>query len=93
MILARVDGQVVATTCHPTLCAWRKLICQPLDEEGSPLGHPVLALDNLGAGMHQTVLLTTDGKGIRERLGNEHSPARFLTIGIVDEAPHGKTIP
>jgi microcompartment protein CcmK/EutM len=49
------------------------------------VGDPVLAVDSLGAGAGTRVILTSDGLGLRELLGNERSPARWWTLGIVDE--------
>lgn len=85
MLLCRVDGSAVSTIHHPSLDGWRLLLCQPLMDDGSERGDPVLALDCQGAGMHQRVLLTTDGKGIRERVGVDRCPARFMTLAILDD--------
>lgn len=85
MIVARVDGSAVATVKHPSLEGWRLAICQPVDEDGKEIGTPLLALDGLGAGLHQRVIITTDGRSIRERLHDPHSPARHLVIEIADD--------
>lgn len=77
---------MVAATCHGSLCGWRLLVCQPVDENGSDLGAPVIALDQLGAGMHQQVILSSDGKGAQELTGDKHSPARYFTIGVLDHS-------
>lgn len=84
MLLARVEGSVVSTVRHPSLRGWRLLICQPTDEQGNDLDAPLLALDNLGAGMHQTVVLTCDGKSVREKVGDPYSPARYMVMAIAD---------
>ncbi len=85
MILARVDGSAVASIKHPSLDGWRLAICQPIDEEGTEIGLPILALDSLGAGKNQRVIITTDGRSIRERVHDAHSPARHLVIEIADD--------
>jgi microcompartment protein CcmK/EutM len=85
MFMARVDGSAVATVKHPSLAGWRFAICQPLDENGDDLGAPLLALDGLGAGLHQRVIITTEGRSIRERVHDPHSPARHLIIEIADD--------
>lgn len=95
MIIGRVEGNVVSTIYHPSLRGWRLLICQPLDESGEPYGYPVLSLDDLGAGEGQRVIITSDGKSVREKLGDPHTPARYMTIAILDEvstAETGKTL-
>ena len=85
MILARVDGKAVSTISHASLTGFKLLICQPIDETGADTSEPILAVDSLGAGMHQRVLITTDGAGIRDRVGNEHSPIRYWTNAVLDD--------
>jgi microcompartment protein CcmK/EutM len=87
MILARIDGTIVATTCHPSMVGRRTVICQPLDEQGRDAGTPVLAVDPLGAGLHQRVVLSTDGVATRKLVGDPKTPLRNLIIGLVDSAP------
>jgi microcompartment protein CcmK/EutM len=90
MTLARVDGVIVATICHPSMHGCRTVVCQPLDEQGRDEGAPLLALDPHGAGLHQCVLLSTDGSATRELVKDPKSPLRNLIIGVVDaEAPAG----
>ncbi len=84
MLLARIDGTIVATACHPSLRGHRTVICQPLDPDGRDEGTPVLAIDPLGAGLHQRVVLSTDGSATRKLVGDPKSPLRNLVIGIVD---------
>lgn len=85
MILARVDGVIVSTVCHPSLVGHRSVICQPLDEQGREEGAPILAIDPLSAGQHQRVLVSTDGSHTRNLVKNQKSPLRNIIMGIVDE--------
>lgn len=85
MVHARVDGSVVSTIAHPSMCGRRTVICQPLDADGNDDGIPVLAVDPYGAGLHQTVVLSTDGSTTRILVGDSHSPLRNLIIGLVDD--------
>jgi len=87
MILARVDGNIVATVCHPSARGHRLVICQPLGPDGGEAGMPVLAVDPLGAGLHQRVILSTDGSTTRERVNDPKSPLRNIIIGIADDNP------
>ena len=84
MLLARVDGSAVSTISHPSLKGRKILICQPIDEEENEISEPILAIDALGAGLHQRVLITTDGPGIREKIHQEYSPIRYWTNAVVD---------
>ncbi len=92
MLLARVEGNLVATRKHPSYDGWRLVICQPIGSAGKPEGTPVIAIDSHGAGMHQQVIISSDGKAARQAVGVDRSPARWLVIGIVDETEPGKRI-
>ena len=89
MLLARVEGNVVATRKHPSFEGWRLVICQPIDHAGVPEGAPQIAIDSQGAGMHQRVLISSDGSAARLAVGDPKSPARWLVVGIVDEKEPG----
>jgi len=89
MLLARVEGNIVATRKHPSLNGWRLVICQPIDKTGEPEGSPQVAIDSHGAGMHQQVIISSDGLSARKAVGDDHSPARWLVTGIVDEHEPG----
>lgn len=85
MLLARVEGNVVATRKHPSFEGWRLVICQPINQAGEAEGTPQVAIDPHGAGMHQRVVISSDGSAARQAVGDPKSPARWLIIGIVDE--------
>lgn len=85
MILARIDGVIVSTVSHPSLTGCRSVICQPLDGDGRDEGAPILAIDPLGAGQHQCVLISTDGAKTREYVGDPKSPLRNMILAILDE--------
>ncbi len=85
MLLARVEGSLVATRKHASLNGWRFLICQPLAADGEDEGTPVVAIDPLGAGMHQKVIVSSDGMASRTAVGDQKSPVRMMISGIVDE--------
>lgn len=86
MLLARVEGKAVSTVKHKSLTSWRMLIVQPLDLAGREDGCPNLAIDSLGAGSGDIVIITGDGKGAREMLGDDTTPTRVTIMGIVDRA-------
>jgi ethanolamine utilization protein EutN len=85
MLLARVEGNVVATRKHPSLEGWRLIICQPLSQAGEPEGTPQVAIDPHGAGMHQRVIISSDGLAARRAVGDDKSPVRWMITAIVDE--------
>ena len=84
MFLARVDGVIVSTVCHPSMAGYRSIICQPLDGDGRDEGAPVLAVDPLGAGHHEHVLISTDGSHTRVLVKDPKSPLRNIVMGLVD---------
>ncbi len=89
MLLARVEGNVVATRKHSSFEGWRLVICQPISYAGEPEGPPQIAIDSHGAGMHQRVVISSDGSAARTAVGDPKSPARWIVIGIVDEKEPG----
>lgn len=89
MLLARVEGNVVATRKHPSFNGWRLVICQPINNAGEPEGAPQVAIDPHGAGMHQRVIISSDGLATRKAVGDVKSPARWMITGIVDEKEPG----
>lgn len=85
MLSARVIGHTTSTVKHPSMEGWKLLVVQPLLPDGrTPDGDPVIAVDRLGAGRGETVIISSDGQGTREMLGVPNSPVRWLVLGIVD---------
>jgi microcompartment protein CcmK/EutM len=85
MQLGTVVGTATSTVKHPTLSGWKLLIVQFYGADGrTPDGDPLLAIDALGAGIGQRVMLTSDGKGSRELVGSDNSPVRYSVVGIED---------
>ncbi len=85
MQLAHVIGTATATLKHDSLVGRRLLVVQPLQADGvSADGEPLLAVDGVGAGTGEQVMITSDGKGARELLGHDITPVRWTVIGIRD---------
>ena len=91
MLLARVEGNLTATRKHPSFEGWRLVICQPIGRGGESEGAPQVAIDAHGAGMHQRVVISSDGSAARKAVGDEKSPARWMVIAVVDEVAPGTT--
>ena len=85
MLLARVEGNLTATRKHSSLQGWRLVLCQPIGTEGKPEGVPQVAIDPHGAGLHQRVIISSDGMAARKLVADDLSPARWTVVGIVDE--------
>jgi ethanolamine utilization protein EutN len=84
MQIGRVVGHGVSTVKHQSLRGWRLLLVQPLTAEGKEDGEPLLAIDQLGAGTADLVILSNDGKGARELVGASNSPVRWMVLGVCD---------
>ena len=85
MVLAMVIGHATATVKHPSLIGLRMPLVQVLDSNRKPEGELLVAVDRYSAGKGQIVILSSDGKGAREYVGNEKSPARWYVVGLADQ--------
>lgn len=83
MELGRVIGTVVATRKYPTLEGLKLLILQPLDEELSPLGEPIVAADTVRAG-RGSIVLWVRSREATLALPDPQSPVDASIVGIVD---------
>ncbi len=85
MYYGRVVGHATATVKHPSMKGAKLLLVMALTKDGQGIeGDPVLAVDNQGAGKGDMVIITSDGIGTREVLGDKTSPVRWSVVGIVD---------
>lgn len=86
MQIGLVVGSATSTVKHPSLQGAKLLLVQLLMRDGrSPDGDPFLAIDRLGAGIGETVVMTSDGRSTRELLKNRNTPARWNISGLIDE--------
>ena len=84
MILARITGSVVSTIHHPIVDGHKLLLAERLDKSGKPSGGYLIALDAIGAGQGETVLILDEGTGARQILNDSNAPVRSIVVGIVD---------
>ena len=85
MQLGRVIGHATSTIKHCSLNGWRLVMVQPVNVQREPEADPILAVDRLGSGPGNLVVLNTDGKAARDVIGDEKTPVRFWVGGIVDD--------
>ena len=85
MQLATIIGHATATVKHPSLAGWKLTVAQPLNAAGQPDGNPLLAIDELGSGRGDRVMLTSDSSLVREMTESKNTPIRWVVIGLVDE--------
>ena len=80
-----VVGTTHSTVKHSSLQGWKMLVVQFYAADGrTPDGEPVIAVDTLGAGKGEKVLLSSDGKRTRMLLKSDTTPVRWSVIGIQD---------
>jgi len=85
MQLALVAGTAISTVKHATLRGQKLLVVQPLMADGqTPDGDPQIAVDAVGAGKGEVVMITSDGRFVREVVKAENTPIRWSVIGICD---------
>lgn len=84
MHIGRVIGTVVSTQKHQKIEAAKLLLVQPLTLEDTPKGTAVLAVDSVGAGVGEKVLLVIEGKAAQDALRRKGAPVDAAIIGIVD---------
>ena len=83
MILARVVGSVVATRKDARLEGNKLLIVRPITPDGKEEGGYLVAVDTVGAGSRETVLIVS-GSSARMAEGCKDKPVDSSIIGIVD---------
>lgn len=91
MLFGVVEGNAISTIKHRSLRGWKLLVVQPLDMEGQPDGDPLLAIDMIGAGRGAMVVISNDGRGAREMIGDNNTPARWSVVGLADHEGWNKT--
>ena len=84
MILGRITGSVVSTIHHRIVEGHKLLLAERLDENGKATGGYVIAVDAIGAGQGETVLILDEGNGARQILDDTEAPVRSIVVAIVD---------
>jgi len=84
MQIGMVIGTLVATKKHHKMEGAKLLLVQPLTLEDTPRGVAVLAIDSVGAGVGEKVLLVLEGKSAGDALRRKAAPVDAAIIGIID---------
>ena len=88
MQIAQVVGTVVSTQKNRKLEGAKLLLVQPVTLEGSPRGVTLLAVDSVGAGVGERVLVVIEGKAAGEALGRKAAAVDAAIIGIIDSVDY-----
>jgi len=84
MLICRVVGTVVATQKNRKLDGAKLLLVQPLAIDDSPRGTAMLAIDSVGAGVGEKVLVVFEGKAAGDALGRKAAAVDAAIVGIID---------
>ncbi|KYO64147.1 EutN/CcmL family microcompartment protein [Thermovenabulum gondwanense] len=82
MLIAKVIGNVWATRKEENMKGQKLLVVKQVDENKNPVGNAFVAVDNIGAGIGEYVIVTT-GSSAR-KVSDEIIPIDAAVIGIVD---------
>lgn len=91
MIIGKVVGNVWATKKEESLNGLKLLIVKPLDHHSGQEGSTLVAVDNVGAGKGDVVLVVK-GSSARTALINQDAPIDATIVGIVDEVEVDKSL-
>jgi microcompartment protein CcmK/EutM len=84
MLLGRVIGTVWATRKDPKVAGMKWLIVRALKLDRKPLDAFVVAVDAVGAGVGETVLVT-QGSSARQTELTTNKPVDAVIVAIVDD--------
>jgi ethanolamine utilization protein EutN len=89
MILCKVVGSIVSTIKHESYSNQKILIVRPITPDGTLKSGTMVAIDTVGAGEGNTVLVASEGRAATEVLGfKTRQPLRSIIVGIVDTITH-----
>ncbi len=84
MFIARVVGDVVATHRHGELGGRKLLLVRRLSTLGQEEGAEVVALDVIGVGVGERVLVVQEGGAARTLSRSARIPAQAVVVGVVE---------
>jgi ethanolamine utilization protein EutN len=82
--ICRVVGNVVATQKNRKLEGAKLMLVQPLGLDDAPRGNTLLAIDSVGAGVGEKVLVVIEGKAAGQALVKKAAAVDAAIIGVID---------
>ncbi|NLP11005.1 EutN/CcmL family microcompartment protein [bacterium] len=94
MILARVIGSLVATIKHDSYQNRKIMLVKPISPDGQMKSLLMVAVDTVGCGVGDTVLVASEGRAAMELLGlKKRPPLRSIVTAIVDRIDYSPISP
>lgn len=94
MILGRVVGSIWAAAQDPGFDGVRLVVVVPEDPlSGEVAGNTVVAVDTVGSGPGDTVVIVYEGSSSRMVLGRPDTPCEAVVVGIVDRLDVQEPVP
>jgi len=84
VLICRVVGNVVATQKNRKLEGAKLMLVQPLGLDDAPRGVTLIAIDSVGAGIGEKVLVVIEGKAAGQALGRKAAAVDAAIIGVID---------
>jgi ethanolamine utilization protein EutN len=85
MKIGEVIGTVVAPVQHPFYAGRKLLLVQPLGPGMKAKGRATLAVDHVGAGVGDRVLVLDEGSSARDLFRDPAAPVKTTIVGFIDE--------
>jgi ethanolamine utilization protein EutN len=86
MFLAKIKGNIISTPKNKFLIGHKLLIVHPIDYNGNLVGQKdFIALDQVDAGIGDSVIVVQEGDAVEQILGNSNAPVNTMVIAIVDD--------
>ncbi|MFA5478605.1 MAG: EutN/CcmL family microcompartment protein [Candidatus Muiribacteriota bacterium] len=85
MLIAEVTGNVVSSHKNEELNGNKLLIINRISPDGKRTGKEFVAVDTVGAGIGEKVIVVQEGAVVQEILGNNKIPVHTIIVGIIDK--------
>lgn len=85
MFLARIAGTITSTIKHDAYASTKLMIVQPITPDGDDTGDSLVAVDTVGTGVGEQVLVIRQGVAAAQVLNIDRPPIRSVIVGVVDE--------
>jgi microcompartment protein CcmK/EutM len=89
MILGRVVGEIHGTIKHRFYENRKLLVVEKTNDRGVATGDYLIAVDSVGAGADERVLVLDEGNGARQVFDAKDAPVRSVIVGIIDDVMIG----